>query len=42
MKNVCGEAKVIVKTDAVFFVVFKPDYRDFIYKHSTNILMLLP
>ena len=29
---VCGEAKVIVKINAVlFFIVFKPDYRDLIY-----------
>ena len=29
-KNVCVEAKVIVKIDVVFFIVFKPDYRDLI------------
>ena len=29
-KNVYEEAKVIVKIEAVFFIVFKPDYKDFI------------
>ena len=29
-KSVCGQAKVIVKLDALFFIVFKPDYRDLI------------
>ena len=33
---------MIVKTDAVFFITFKHDYRDDIQKHSTNILLLVP
>ena len=41
-KNVCEEAKVIAKIEAVFFILFKPDYRDLIQKHSANILLLLP
>ena len=30
IKNVYEEAKVIVKIEAVFFIVFQPDYRDLI------------
>ena len=30
IKNVHEEAKVIVKIEAVFFIVFQPDYRDLI------------
>ena len=29
-KNVYEEAKVMVKTEAAFLIVFKPDYRDVI------------
>ena len=29
-ENICGEAKVIVKIDAAFFIVFQADYRDLI------------
>ena len=30
IKNVCEEAKAIVKIEAVFFIIFKPNYRDLI------------
>ena len=29
-KNVCEEAEAIVKIEAVFFIIFKPNYRDVI------------
>ena len=29
-KMVCVEAKIIVKREAAFFIIFKPDYRDLI------------
>ena len=40
-KNVYKKTKVIVKIEAVFFIVSKPDYRD-LKKHSKNVLLLLP
>ena len=30
IKNACEEAKAIVKIEAVFFIIFKPNYRDLI------------
>ena len=30
IKNVCEEAKAIVKIEAVLFIIFKPNYRDLI------------
>ena len=41
-KNVYEEARMIVKIEVVFSIAFQPDYRDLIYKHSTNVLLLLP
>ena len=39
IKNVYEEAKVIIEIviviEVVFFIVFKPDYRDLIQKHKT-------
>ena len=29
-KNVCEKAKAIVKVEAVFFIIFKPRYKDLI------------
>ena len=33
---------MIVKIETTFFIFLKPDYRDLIQKHSTNVLLLLP
>ena len=33
---------MIVKIEPVLFIVFKPDYRDLVKKHSKNVLLLLP